>query len=41
MFRHRFATFGNIPEMCKIGVFQRNISKSIKYLFVFKYISEN
>ena len=26
MFRHHFATFGNILEMCKIRVFQRNFS---------------
>ena len=27
MFRHHFATFGNIIiEMCKIGEFQRNLS---------------
>ena len=26
MFRHHFATFENILEMCKIGVFQRNAS---------------
>ena len=35
---HHFLAFKNILEMCKIGV-QWNISKSIKHLFVFEYIS--
>ena len=26
MFRHYFSTFGNILEMCKIRVFQQNLS---------------
>ena len=26
MFRHHFATFENIIQMCKIGTFQRNFS---------------
>ena len=26
MFRHHFATFGNIIRMCKIGTLQRNVS---------------
>ena len=39
-----FATFGNIIEVCKSAHFNEifyNISKSIKYLFVFKNISES
>ena len=40
MFRHHFATFGNILEMCQIRIFQRNLSAIfLKVLNIYLFLN--